>query len=309
MIDKKILVTGGAGFIGSNLTRELSKENIVTVIDDLSSGHLGNIKYLIDGNKINFIKGSITDIDLLKKSTKDIDYIFHLAAIASIPKSIKDPVTTHKVNVNGLFNVLTSAKDNNVKKVVFSSSCAIYGNPSKCPIDENTEPNPLSPYSTSKLIGEKYCNLFKEVYDLQTVSLRYFNVYGPRQDPLGDYAAVIPKFISLTLEDKPLIIYGTGEQTRDFIFVKDVVKANILLAENKVSGVFNVGSGKKTSIKDLAESILEISNKDLEIKYQHERPGDIIDSYADISKFKKLDFNTEYNLDEGLKETYNWFNK
>jgi len=309
MSKKNVLVTGGAGFIGSNLVNELSKDNCVTVIDDLSTGHLKNIQNLIDEQKISFIEGDITDLNFLQKTFRNIDFVFHLAAVSSVPKSIKDPITTNAVNVNGMFNVLLAARDNDVKKVVYSSSCAVYGNPSKCPINENTVTNPLSPYAASKLMGEHYCQLFTEVYELPTVSLRYFNVYGPQQDPGSEYAAVIPKFINLVLENKAIVIYGNGEQTRDFIFVKDVVNANILAAKTNVSGVFNVGSGKKTSIKDLAESIMQIKGKKIEIKYLKPRQGDILHSFADTSKIKKLNDKADYNLEKGLRKTFDWFKK
>jgi len=309
MSEKKYLVTGGAGFIGSNLVKELSKNADVTVIDDLSTGKLENIQELIDEKKINFIKGSITDVDFLQKEFRNIDYVFHLAAIVSIPKSIIDPVTTHSVNVNGLFNVLIAARDNNVKKVVYSSSCAVYGNPLICPIKENSIKNPLSPYASSKLIGEYYCKIFSEVYKLPTSSLRYFNVYGPNQDPTSEYAAVVPKFIENILENKPIIIYSNGEQTRDFIYVKDVVKANILASKNKEIDVYNVGSGNKTTINELAKIIMKIKGKNIEIKYKDNRPGDILHSYAEMSKIKKLNYKAEYDLKKGLRKTFDWFTK
>lgn len=309
MQNKKILVTGGAGFIGSNLVKRLSNDNDIIVLDDLSSGHLKNIQNLIDEKKINFIKGCISDLSLLKKIVENVDYVFHLAAIASVPQSIKDPINTNNVNVNGTFNVLLAAHENDVKKVVYSSSCAVYGNPSKCPINENIEAKPLSPYATSKLIGEYYCQVFSEVYNLSSVSLRYFNIYGPQQDPASEYAAVIPKFIDLSLKNKELIIYGDGKQTRDFVFVKDVVNANILSTKKDVNGVFNVGSGKKTSINHIAESIIKISGKNLGIKYLKPRPSDILHSFADASKFEKMSFRTEYALENGLKQTYEWFKK
>jgi len=309
MSNKKTLVTGGAGFIGSNLVQELSKESHVTVIDDLSTGHLKNIQNLIDERKVTFIKGSITELDLLQKTFKDIDFVFHLAAIASVPKSIDDPFTANAVNVNGTFNVLLAARDNNVKKIVYSSSCAVYGNPLKCPIKEHAETNPLSPYAASKLIGEYYCQVFSEVYNLPTSSLRYFNIYGPNQDPASEYAAVVPKFIKNVLEDKPIIIYGNGKQTRDFVYVKDVVNANIFASKNNVSGVLNVGSGVKTSIKNLAELIMKINRKRVEIKYTSPRPGDILNSYADMSKIRKMNYKLEYDLEKGLKKTVDCFSK
>lgn len=309
MKGEKIVVTGGAGFIGSNLVKNLSKDNNVTVIDDLSSGNLDNIQDLIDEKKIDFIEGCITDLNLLKKTFKDVIYVFHLAAITSVQKSIKDPNLTQSINVDGLLNVLIASIDNNVKKVVNSSSCAVYGNPTKFPISENTITNPLSPYAKSKLIGEKHCQNFTKNHNLSTVSLRYFNVYGPGQDPNSEYAAVIPKFINLILDDKELIIYGSGEQTRDFVFVEDVVNANIIMAKNNVTGIFNVGSGKATSVNNLAKIIMKINGKKSNTKYEKARPGDILHSYADISKISKLNFKIDYDLELGLRKTNDWFFK
>ena len=317
--NKKIVVTGGAGFIGSNLVHALTKvdlNNEVVVIDNLSAGRIENIQGLIDNKKIEFIKSSITDLVLLQKIFRGVDFVFHQAAVASVPKSVEDPITTHNVNVTGTLNVLLAARDNDVKKVVFSSSCAVYGNPSEeqLPLKETTLPHPLSPYAASKLMGEYYCNVFSEVYDLPTVCLRYFNVYGPRQDPDGEYAAVIPKFINRIKEDKPLTIYGDGKQTRDFVFVDDVVNANILLAkkEETESKIFNVASGNDISINDLSESIIEMDNaqnKNIEILYEDFQPGDVRYSFADISKIKMMGFESSCSFKEGLGKTNDYFSK
>ncbi len=308
MKNKCLVVTGGAGFIGSNLVRELSENNLVIVIDDLSSGYLENIKDLINTKKINFIKGSVTNYKLLKKTFRNVDYVFHQAAITSVPKSIQDPFTSNNVNVNGTLNVLVASKDNNVKKVVFASSCSVYGDSSLLPKKEDMVAFPVSPYSVSKLIGEYYCRIFTNIYGLKTASLRYFNVYGPRQDPKGDYAAVIPRFISTVLNNKSPIIYGDGEQTRDFVYVKDIVNANIIAADRNKTNIFNIASGKQISIYDLAKLIMKITGKNLELVYKKSRIGDIIHSSADISKAKNiLGYKPKFPLNIGLKETINWF--
>ena len=311
MKKKRVVVTGGAGFIGSNLATALAKDdNNVIVIDDLSTGHFKNIQDLADINKIEFIKGSITDLDLLQKTFKDVDYVFHQAAVPSVPRSIKDPITTNYANINGTLNVLIAAKDNGVKKVVYASSSSTYGDTPKLPKTEDMKQCPLSPYAVSKLTGEYYCEVFTGVYGLPTVCLRYFNVYGPRQDPLGDYAAVVPKFINRILNEKPPVIYGDGEQTRDFTFVKDVVNANILAVKNKATGVFNISSSKRITINELANLIMKIIGKNLTSVYTDPRPGDIMHSLADISKAKeKLGYIPKFDLTKGLKETVEWFKK
>jgi len=308
MKNKNIIITGGAGFIGTNIARTLADDNNVTIIDDLSTGKIENIQDLINENKIKFIKGSITDLDLLKKSFKNVDYAFHQAALASVPQSFEDPVKTNNINLNGTVNVLIASRDNNVEKVVWASSCAVYGDNTDLPLKETSSTNPLSPYAATKLAGELYANIFSNVYNLPIVSLRYFNVYGPWQNPHGDYAAVIPLFISKILDDQPLVIYGDGKQTRDFIFVEDVVRANIFFAEKAENGVFNIGCGVKTSINEIAKIILKISNKNnTEIIYKEKREGDIKDSFSDISKMKKTGFKPEYSLEAGIRKTYNWF--
>jgi UDP-glucose 4-epimerase len=308
MKGKQIIVTGGAGFIGSNLVRALVKNNEVVVIDDLSTGDLKNIIELIHTQEIKFVEGSITDLALLKKNFKDIDYVFHEAAIPSVPRSVKDPIKSHLVNANGTLNVLLAARDNEVEKVVYASSSSAYGETPVLPKREDMAPSPLSPYAVSKLMGEYYCKVFAEVYDLSTVSLRYFNVYGPRQDPLSEYAAVVPRFITRIIKGESPIIYGDGSQTRDFTYVNDVVHANIKAAESKAQDVFNISFGKKISINELARLLMEIMEKNVEIIHDNPRPGDIKDSCADISRAKKyFNYNPTFNLEKGLRETIAWF--
>lgn len=310
MKSKKIVVTGGAGFIGSNLARALAIDNHVVVFDDLSTGHLENIKDMIDSNKIEFIKGNIVDLDLLKKTFQGADYVFHEAAIPSVPKSVNDPLQSNLINVNGTLNVLVAARDSSVKKVVYASSSSVYGNTPTLPKKEDMRPDPLSPYAVGKLSGEHYCHVFTQAYGLPTVALRYFNVYGPYQDPKSEYAAVIPNFIARILGGHPLIIYGDGEQTRDFIFVDDVVRANILAAGCSAIGVFNIAGGKRVSMNDLAKSIMTICEKDLGIIHEKPRLGDVRHSLADISKAKeKFNHVPKFSLTDGLKETIKWFQK
>jgi UDP-glucose 4-epimerase len=310
MKGKRVVVTGGAGFIGSNLARCLSKDNQVIVIDDLSTGHMENIAELLDDKKIDFVEGSITDLPLLKKTFKNIHYVFHEAAIPSVPRSIKDPVKTTNVSINGTLNVLLAARDCGIKKVVYASSSSVYGDTPTLPKKEEMNPNPLSPYAVGKLAGEYYCRIFNEVFQLPTATLRYFNVYGPRQDPASEYAAVIPKFIAEILNDAPPVVYGDGEQTRDFTFIDDVISANILAAESDATGIFNAAGGKRISINELAKTVMNICNKNLEIVYKEVRPGDIKHSLADNSKAKeKFGYSPKFDIKNGLKETIKWFQK
>jgi len=311
MKNKKIVVTGGAGFIGSNLARHLSNEkNHVVVIDNLSTGYLENIQDLIAAEKVEFIKGSITELNMLQDTFKGVDYVFHEAALPSVPRSIKEPLLTNQVNINGTLNVLLAAKDTGVKKVIYASSSSVYGDTPTLPKKESISPNPLSPYAVSKLTGEYYCQVFTSAYGLPTVALRYFNVYGPHQDPAGEYAAVIPKFITRILNHQHIVIYGDGKQTRDFTYVSDVVRANILAAESKISGVFNMAGGKHITLNDLAQTIMMSCQNKEDIVYEDVRPGDIKRSFADISKAKKgFGYIPEYDITEGLKETIKWFQK
>jgi len=310
MKGKNVVVTGGAGFIGSNLVRALAGENEVIVIDDLSTGNPENIRGLIDNQSIMFVEGSITDLDLLNKTFKNVDYVFHEAAIPSVPRSVKDPIESNYANVNGTLNVLVAARDSGVEKVVYASSSSAYGDTPVLPKNEDMKPSPLSPYAVSKLVGEYYCQVFTEVYGLSTASLRYFNVYGPRQDPLSEYAAVVPIFISQVLNDDCPVIFGDGSQTRDFTFIRDVVNVNILAMKSKVSGVFNIAGGKRISINELAKLVMKIIGRNLDIVYEDPRPGDIMHSLADISKAKeKLGYEPRFDLTKGLEETLKWFQK
>ncbi|NQE05948.1 hypothetical protein C5S32_08760 [ANME-1 cluster archaeon GoMg1] len=307
----KIAITGGAGFIGSNIAEELSKEkdNEIIIVDDLSTGKMTNLRKFDQSTNINFVRGSITDLNLLKVVFKGVDYVFHQAAIPSVPRSIKDPIASNNANVNGTLNVLVAARDCGVKKVVYASSSSVYGDTPELPKMERMTPNPLSPYAVTKLLGEDYCNVFNDIYGLKTVSLRYFNVYGPRQDPYSDYAAVIPKFINLVSENKPPVIYGDGEQTRDFTFVKDVVKANVLAAKSDAEGVYNIANGNRISINELANMIMALMGNDLKSIHNAPREGDVKHSLADISEAKKnLGYEPAHSLEEGLRRTIEWFN-
>lgn len=307
MKNKRVVITGGAGFIGSNLAEELSKDNEVVILDDLSTGRRENIKNLIKKDNVRFIQGSITDLSLLQKTFKGIDFVFHQAAVANVSRSVSDPIATNEVNANGTLDILIAARDNYVKKVVYASSCAVYGESPVLPKREDMLPEPLSPYAVTKLAGEYYCQVFRQVYGLQAVCLRYFNVYGPRQDPHSDYAAVIPRFITQALQGQPLIIFGDGEQTRDFVFVKDVVQANVMAAEGKAEGVYNIGTGEAITINKLAGTITAITGKDLKTLYKPPRSGDIRHSLADISKARGIDYQAKYSLEDGLRETIRWF--
>ena len=304
----RIVITGGAGFIGSNLATELSKEkeSEVIIVDDLSTGRVSNLEKI--NKNINLVRGSITDLQLLKGIFKDVDYVFHQAAIPSVPRSIKDPIASNNANVNGTLNVLVAAKDCNVKKVIYASSSSVYGDTPELPKREDMVPNPLSPYAVTKLLGEYYCKVFNEVYGLKTISLRYFNVYGPRQDPYSDYAAVIPRFINRVLENKPPVIYGDGEQTRDFTFVTDVVRANIQAMKSDANGVYNIASGNRISINELANVIMKLMGRNLKPIHEAPREGDIRHSLGDISSAKKtLSYEPQYSVEEGLRRTIKWF--
>jgi UDP-glucose 4-epimerase len=307
MEHKRIVITGGTGFIGSHLASELVTDNTIIIIDDLSTGRLQNIADINGKPSVMFIEGSILDLHLLEDAFIGVDFVFHQAAIPSVPRSIENPLSTNEVNITGTLNVLLAAKDTGVKKVAFSSSSSVYGHTPVLPKKEDMLPNPQSPYALTKLAGEYYCQIFQQIYHLPTICLRYFNVYGPRQDPDSQYAAVIPRFIYNIWQDKPPIIYGDGKQTRDFTFVKDVVRANILAVESDATGVFNIGGGKSIAINDLAKFIVNSLGKDLMPIHGEPRSGDIIHSLADVSKASRFGYEPEYGLEDGLRETIKWF--
>ena len=304
----KVVVTGGAGFIGSNLTDELARDHEVTVIDNLSTGRIENLDHIRD--RIQFINGSILDLDLLRRAFAGADTVFHQAAIPSVQRSVDNPIASNQANVDGTLNVLVAAKDSRVRKVVFASSSSVYGDTPTLPKKEDMKPNPKSPYAITKMAGEYYCRVFSEVYGLKTACLRYFNVFGPRQDPKSEYAAVIPRFVTRILQGKPPVIYGDGQQTRDFTFVKDVVKANILAGKSDAEGVFNIACGRRISLNELAGLIMEIVGRQVEPEYDEPRAGDIRDSLADISAAgEALGYHPDYDMNSGLKETVKWFQK
>jgi nucleoside-diphosphate-sugar epimerase len=306
---KRFLVTGGAGFIGSNLCEKLLEEGFnVRVIDNLATGKEENIKDFI--GPVEFIKGDIRDKSTVKKAVKGVDYVIHLAALGSVPRSVQDPETTHEVNSTGTLTVLNAAREEGVRRVVYASSSSVYGDTPALPKKEEMIPTPQSPYAVSKLSGEYYCRVFYRVYGLETVSLRYFNVYGKRQDPASQYAAVIPKFITAVLKDENPTIYGDGEQTRDFTFVDDCNQANIkaCFSKNSAGGFFNVGSSRRISINELFHKIKNAAGKDIKPIYLEPRKGDVKHSLADISMAREhLSYEPQDNIDSGLIKTIKWY--
>ncbi len=300
---KKVVVTGGAGFIGSHLAEELAAQGYaVVILDDFSTGRKENIASLRQKKNIEFVQGSITDLSGLQKLFGGIDCVFHQAAMARVPRSIEDPITVNQVNITGTLNVLVAARDQGVKKMVFASSSSVYGDAATLPQREDMIPSPLSPYALTKLTGEHYGIIFKQLYGLSTVCLRYFNVYGPGQDPHSQYAMVIPAFIDRAANNLPPVIHGDGEQSRDFTFIGDVVKANILAAESTAEGVYNIGSGRSITIKQLAEKIIQLMRKDLKPLHDKPRPGDVRHALADISRAKSFGYEPEWSLEDGLKK-------
>jgi UDP-glucose 4-epimerase len=303
------VVTGGAGFIGSHITESLLQDrHEVTIIDNFSESSSRVIEAIAKADNLTIIRDDIGNLPMLLREFEGADGIFHEAAISSVPRSISDPLKTNTTNITGTLNVLLAAKEARVRKVVLASSSAVYGDEPTLPKREDMIPCPRSPYAVSKLTGEAYCLAFSKIYPLQCVCLRYFNVYGPHQNPLSEYAAVIPRFITRILDNAAPTIYGNGEQTRDFIFVKDVVRANTIAMRHDVQGIFNVASGMRISINDLAGLISKIAGKKVNLVYETKRAGDILDSYADISRAETLfGFHTNYTLKEGLHETLQWY--
>lgn len=307
---KRVVVTGGAGFIGSHLAEELVDQGChLTIVDDLSTGKLENIAQFLELKKdhVEFIQGSITDLPLLQKLFQGVEYVFHQAALARVPRSIEDPLSTNEVNIKGTLNVLLAARDNKVKKVIYASSSSVYGNTPTLPQREDMPASPLSPYALTKLAGEYYCNIFRQIYGLSTVSLRYFNVYGSRQDPHSQYATVIPTFILRVSQNLPPTIFGDGEQSRDFTFIEDVIQANILAAENNAEATYNIGGGRATTINRLAQLILGLMGKDLPPVHDKPRAADPRYTLADISRAKNFGYEPKWTLENGLRKVIKEF--
>ncbi len=305
----KYLVTGGAGFIGSNLVAELlNRGHQVRVLDNFATGRRENILPFLD--RIELIEGDLRSYHIVREAVDGVDFILHQGALPSVPRSIKDPITSNEVNVTGTLNILDAALDAGVKRVVFASSSSIYGDSPTLPKQEDMIPNPLSPYAVSKLAGEKYCQVFARIYNLHTVALRYFNVFGPRQDPNSQYSAVIPKFIKAILKDESPTIFGDGTQSRDFTYVSNVVEANILATEADFPPgmVFNCACHERTNLNELVEKINAILGKNIKPRYADPRPGDVKHSYADIERIQKyLGYEPRVLFDEGLEKTIRWY--
>ena len=305
----RYVVTGGAGFIGSNTVDELVKRgHSVVVLDDLSAGKEENLAEI--RNKITFIKGSITDIETVRKAMHEAEYVLHLAARTSVPRSVKDPIESNRINIDGTLNVLVAARDAKVKRVVFAASSSAYGETPTLPKVETMRPMPISPYGITKYVGELYLQVFGRCYGLENVALRYFNVFGPRQDPSSPYSGVLAKFCTAYLEEGQPVIFGDGEQTRDFTYVENAVQANLLALEapNASGKVFNVGIGGRVSLNQVTETLAEISGNNLEVKHEPPREGDIRDSQADISQAREvLGYDPPVDFEEGLRRTFEWY--
>ncbi len=310
MGEKKFyLVTGGAGFIGSHIVEALVRRGDgVRVLDNLSTGHRRNLAHLID--KIEFIEGDIQDYEPTRRAMEGVDIVFHEAAIPSVPRSVSEPLLNHNSNVNGTFNVLLAARDARVKRVVYAASSSAYGETGIGEKSEDSLPSPLSPYAVAKLVGEYYCQVFTRVYGLETVSLRYFNVFGPRQDPSSPYSGVISKFVTALLQGETPVIFGDGEQSRDFTYVANVVDANLRAAESTaaVGQVINLGLKQRTTLNQLLAELQQIIGTHITPKYEPPRAGDIRHSLADIARAETLlGYRPVVGLTEGLEHTVAWY--
>lgn len=308
----RFLVTGGAGFIGSNLVETLlEKDSFVRVLDNLSTGKMENIKSFLGNKQFEFIEGDIRDVNMCQKACKDIDFVLHQAALGSVPRSIKDPVTTNDVNVGGTLNMLIAARDNKVKRFVFASSSSVYGDEKRLPKKEGRVGVPLSPYAVSKKTNELYARNFYDLYGLETIGLRYFNVFGRRQDPDSPYAAVIPIFIKNILNNRVSTINGDGEQTRDFTYIDNVVDANLKACFAKKSAcgkVFNIANGDRISVNSLYKKICELLKRQTNMVYGPTRAGDVKDSNADIKRANRyLNYSPLLSFDKGLESAVEWY--
>ena len=303
------LVTGGAGFIGSHLVEHLqNRGEHVRVLDNFSTGKMENIEPFRE--RIDLIKGDVRDLKVCKEAVKGIDFILHQAAVCSVPKSIEDPVSTNETNVDGTLNLLIAAKEAGVKRFICASSSSVYGGSEVLPKVETMSPNPSSPYGVTKYVQENYCNVFYTIYGLETVCLRYFNVYGSKQDPYSPYSAVIPSFMKCLLADEPPTIYGDGEQTRDFTYVADCIQANwkACHAQGIGGGVFNIATGKRISINQLYRELVNLLGKEISPIYESPRQGDIRHSVADITMAEaRMQYSPQYDIGEGLEKSVQWY--
>ena len=317
--NNKVLVTGGAGFIGSNLCEALlQKGNKVICLDNFATGKRENIAHLTVDDNFTLIEGDIRKLEDCLKATEDVDYVLHQAALGSVPRSIKDPITSNDVNVSGFLNMLVAARDNGVKRFVFAASSSTYGDSESMPKVEDIIGKPLSPYAITKYVNELYADIFSKTYGLETIGLRYFNVFGRKQDPNGAYAAVIPKFVSQLMNRESPVINGDGNYSRDFTYIDNVIQANLLSLvttnEKAINTVYNVAYGDRNTLNDLMEYLKEylsefdseISN--IEVIYGPNRPGDIPHSHASVDKAKEnLNYNPQFTLQQGLKEAVKWY--
>ncbi len=304
------LVTGGAGFIGSHIVEKLvGMGEKVRVLDNFSSGGLENLYGLVD--KIELVLGDLLEQTVIRKAMEGVEVVFHEAALQSVPFSVENPALVNRVNVEGTVNVLVAARDSGVRRVVYASSSSVYGNTTVLPKSEHQLPSPVSPYAVSKLSGEFYSKVFTELYGLETVSLRYFNVFGPRQDPISPYAGVIPRFIQWAYRGNPLEVHGDGLQSRDFTYIDNIVSANLQASHcwEGIGGVFNVGQGKASTILDLVDLLQEILGRELNLLHTAERPGDIRHTLADISQAEcYLDYQPQVSFEEGIARTAKYLN-
>ncbi|MEA2012280.1 MAG: NAD-dependent epimerase/dehydratase family protein [Verrucomicrobiota bacterium] len=301
----KILVTGGAGFIGSHIVEHFNKKAEICVLDNLRTGYLKNIENF----DIDFVNASILDRQSVKKAMKNVDYVFHMAAMISVPESMDNPIECVEINAKGILVLLEEAAKAGVKKFCFSTSAANYGDNPIVPKIETMTPEPKSPYAVTKLDGEFYCDMFTREGKLNTACMRYFNVFGPRQDPASAYAAAIPIFTAKAIKNETLTVYGDGEQTRDFIYVKDIVAANVFMAQNDFTGVYNVAYGKKITINKLIKMILTITNSSSKVTHKKERSGDVRHSMASIEKILSTGFKFKADFDEGMIQTIEYFKR
>jgi len=306
---ERFLVTGGAGFIGSNICKKLiSQDCFVRVIDNLLTGKKSNLNSFID--KIEFIQADMGDEQIARSAMKDIDVVLHEGALPSVPRSVDDPALTHKHCVDATFTLLLAARDAGVKRFVYASSSSAYGDTPTLPKVEAMPPRPLSPYAVGKLVGEYYCTVFYKVFGLETISLRYFNVFGPHQDPTSQYAAAIPAFVTAILKDKPPTVFGDGLQSRDFTYVDNVVEANLLAARAKHTKgeVINIACGQVVTVNETISIINELLGKDIKPKYDPPRPGDIKHSLADITLAQKtIGFKPKIQFKQGLQKAIDWY--